>query len=86
MKNTLFAFVGLLVGAFAGGAIAFGLFLVWPTMAIWVGNMLSSCDGFELCGLQKFFGYLGVAMILGALAGAVAFGVVGARRRQAPRL
>ena len=72
MKIALLALVGLVLGAIAGGAIGIGAGLAWTAIF-----HTSNFEGYS--GMLVFFGFAPAGLFIGAIAGAVALGMVGAR-------
>jgi hypothetical protein len=72
VKVVLLAFVGLVLGAIAGAVVGVGAGLAWTTVF--------KTSGFEgYSGMLVFFTFMPIGAMLGALGGAIALGMVGAR-------
>jgi hypothetical protein len=68
MKVALLVLLGLVLGAIGGGALGVGAGIAWVE--------LSKTSGFEgYSGMLVFFTFLPAGMLLGALAGAILFGL-----------
>lgn len=77
MKIALLGALGLVLGAIGGGALGVGAGIAWVEM--------SRTSGFEgYSGMLVFFTFLPIGAALGALAGAIAFGMLGARDGEIP--
>ncbi len=75
MKVVLFIFLGLILGAIAGGLIGVGVGMLWVEIA-----QTSSREG--QAGMLVFFGFMPMGVVIGAIAGAVWLGSIGMRRSQ----
>ena len=72
MKIALFAFLGFLLGAIAGGAIGVVAGLICINVF-----QTSAFEGYA--GMLVFFTFMPIGMIVGALAGAIGLGVLAYR-------
>jgi hypothetical protein len=72
VKVVLFAFMGLFLGAIAGGVLGVGAGLVWTEVF-----KTSSFEGYS--GMLVFFSFMPIGMMLGAFGGAIGLGIVAAR-------
>jgi hypothetical protein len=68
----MLAFVGLFLGAIAGGAIGVGAGFLWTTVF-----HTSDFEGYS--GMLVFFTFMPIGIIVGAVAGAVGLGYLAAR-------
>jgi hypothetical protein len=72
MKIMLLVLLGLVLGALAGAALGIGAGIAWVE---WVKT-----TGFEgYSGMLVFYTFMPIGAAIGALAGAVLFGVIAAR-------
>jgi len=72
MQVAMLGCFGLILGAIVGGAIGVGLGFAWTAVF-----HTSSFEGYS--GMLIFFTFMPIGIIVGAIAGAVGLGVVGAR-------
>lgn len=77
MKIALLVLLGLFLGALGGAALGIGAGLAWVEIF-----KTSSFEGYS--GMLVFFGFMPGGAILGALAGAVIFGVLALRDTEIP--
>jgi hypothetical protein len=77
MKVVLLIVLGLLLGALGGAALGVGAGLAWVELF-----KTSNFEGYS--GMLVFFGFMPAGAMLGALAGAITFGVLAARDREIP--
>jgi hypothetical protein len=72
MKVAMLGCAGFFLGAIAGGIIGIGLGFAWITVF-----RTSSFEGYS--GMLVFFTFMPIGIIVGAMAGGVGLGLVGAR-------
>jgi hypothetical protein len=72
MKIALLALLGLLLGALGGAALGIGAGLVWVEIF-----RTSSFEGYS--GMLVFFTFMPLGAVIGALSGALLFGVMAVR-------
>ena len=75
MKIALLVVLGLFLGALGGAALGVGAGLAWVELF-----KTSNFEGYS--GMLVFFGFMPGGAMLGALAGAITFGVLAARDRE----
>ena len=75
MKIVLLVVLGLFLGALGGAALGVGAGLAWVELF-----KTSNFEGYS--GMLVFFGFMPGGAMLGALAGAITFGVLAARDRE----
>lgn len=75
MKVVLLIVLGLLLGALGGAALGVGAGLAWVELF-----KTSNFEGYS--GMLVFFGFMPAGAMLGALAGAITFGVLAARDQE----
>ena len=75
MKIALLVVLGLFLGALGGAALGVGVGLAWVELF-----KTSNFEGYS--GMLVFFGFMPAGAMLGALAGAITFGVLAARDRE----
>ena len=75
MKIVLLVVLGLFLGALGGAALGVGAGLAWVELF-----KISNFEGYS--GMLVFFGFMPGGAMLGALAGAITFGVLAARDRE----
>ena len=75
MRIALLVLLGLFLGALGGAALGIGAGVAWVE--------IFKTTGFEgYSGMLVFFGFLPAGALLGALAGAITFGVMAVRDRE----
>jgi hypothetical protein len=67
--------LGLILGALGGAALGIGLGLAWV-------EVFKAADFEGYSGMLVFFGFMPAGAMLGALAGAITFGVLAVRDRE----
>ena len=72
MKIALFALLGLLLGAIGGAALGIGAGLAWIEIF-----KTSDFEGYS--GMLVFFSFMPAGAMIGALGGAIWFGIMAAR-------
>jgi len=72
MKIALLVLLGLILGALGGGALGVGAGIAWVE---WFKT--SGFEGYS--GMLVFFTFMPVGAIIGALGGAILFGIIAAR-------
>ena len=77
MKTALLALIGLVLGALGGAALGIGAGLAWTAIF-----NTSDFEGYS--GMLVFFGFMPGGAMLGAVAGAVLFGMMAARDKMVP--
>jgi hypothetical protein len=75
MKIALLVVLGLFLGALGGAALGVGAGLAWVELF-----KTSNFEGYS--GMLVFFGFMPAGAMLGALAGAITFGILAARDRE----
>jgi hypothetical protein len=78
MKIALLALFGVFVGAFGGAALGIGAGLVWVEVF-----KTTSFEGYS--GMLVFFSFMPIGAALGALGGALLFGITAARDAEIAR-
>ena len=77
MKIVMLGLVGLFFGGMIGGIVGVGLGLAWTAIF-----HTSSFEGYS--GMLVFFTFMPIGLVIGAIAGAVGFGVMASRTPPAP--
>jgi hypothetical protein len=75
MKFAFLVLLGLILGTLCGAALGVGAGLAWVEIF-----KTSNFEGYS--GMLMFFGFMPGGVILGALAGAITFGVMAVRDRE----
>ena len=78
MKAAALGCAGFFLGAIVGGIIGLGLGFLWTTVF-----HTTSFEGYS--GMLVFFTFMPIGIIVGAMAGAVGLGLVGARSEESAR-